>query len=289
MECLRSRLHRHQTIRRLLPRHEECNYEDDENLRSGLEVQRRASKALATYCDNVIVAFKAMLKAHEALTEGGLCELEEVRETADALLSGFRGAHAKAVEMAKDLRVPLEVHQARLRACQGDVAAADRAAEDHRWYTEKVNGINATETRRLRQGERLMRNEQKLQRASHNIDLLQARSDEALRECSKRKAALVDMAAQALDAVAGALHLSCEAALLTSTTTPPEAAADGQRALNPFECDLELEPPMALGSNPFDDVEVDEESTTASIVDECPRASALPPERRESGFMRSKI
>merc|ERR1719410_2483393 len=120
MECLRSRLQRHQTIRRFFPLHGAGDSEDEGNLRAGLEVQRRACKALATYCDGIRAAFEAMMKAHEALTEGGLCELEEVRETAEALLNGFRGAHDKTADIAKGLRVPLEVHQARLFTCSGD-------------------------------------------------------------------------------------------------------------------------------------------------------------------------
>jgi len=110
MEALREQLRRHKNTRSWVTcEHKVPELDDaDRSLRDGIDLQGRVAEALLGYADAVSAAFEALVRAHAALEEGGLGQVEEAAPLCRALLHGFREASALARDLAAGLQVPLE-------------------------------------------------------------------------------------------------------------------------------------------------------------------------------------
>lgn len=204
----------------------------EQELRKGLDLQRRVADALLAYAGTVARAFEAVLHALEALEDAGIDEFEDAAPLAGSLLHGARKAHEVMQGLLEEFMVPLEAHRAMLAKGEKGVAQADAAAMEHRRYQEKVEALDACSANpgSKRIEERLLRNRGKLKQADIAAQIARKRGGELLGQCRAKRSCLQQLAGKTLEATAEALR--CVAEDVPGTECCQQACN-----LNPFDAD----------------------------------------------------
>lgn len=262
MDSLKEKLRKHRSTRDWVAREPTptpAGLDDSErSLRRGLELQSRLADALLGYAEAVAGAFEALLRAHSALEEEGVFQVDEAAAIAKALLQGFRDAHAVAHRMAEGVRVPLEAHRATLVSCSDDIAKADVAEAEVAHYQEKVNSLEDAAKRQMsvssRAEGRLSRNRDKLQNAKHSASVAQGCAQDAMSNCLSRQANLCHFALKAVASTAEAIR-SAAARLDPSSLAglaPVEPRKSANTGLDSFQAAMGMRLASAASSeNPF--------------------------------------
>jgi len=277
MDALRSKLHKHQTTRRLsniiAPEDTAPELDDNElRLRRGLQLQRTVTDQLLGYIAAVTVAFDTLADAQATLRDGGISDLVEVgypgagttSHVAKALLAGFLDARGIVCSTVVGAHGPLETVRATLAACSEDLKQSDLAMAELSRYSSKMEAL-ADET--YERGEKahdspqvqakFARNREKLRKASVAASVAQLRARDSLQLCTERREHLCELAGVVIGGTAEALRL------VATKLVPVLASASQSCPGRPFEqafsrsegSSMEARPPPGRAAAPEIDVE----------------------------------
>jgi len=223
-----------------------------------INMQTRATKALQTYVEEVVLGFEKLLLTHEKLRDVALTELGDVAPLMETPLNNFGRAVKDMRHVAATTKVGLEVHLRKISSCSTALARADKAAASlqstgvaRTILQPKSSGdailstVQGTVAKHGRRNSWAHDKEQAVKLAN-DAQIQRSIARSALEACVSRKSTLIDIAQQALEAASSAMQTPLLTQVDTLSTTIQSLRSNSTiSGFSDFSCDDTWNPFLA--------------------------------------------